>query len=87
MNLITKPSGETNLEISAQKTGADIHPENDAAEVAQLAASIEANRASIKRNWEELARLDQMLLTLNARERGTVPRRSSHSKLQEPASR
>ena len=77
MNLILMQSDEAVIESSEQKLKLSVQPETDAAEVARQAAIILANRATIKENWEKLARLDQWLLTLKARERRQGARRST----------
>ena len=46
-----------------------VHQEPASGELINLAARIDQNRTQIKKDWEELARLDQILLMLRAREK------------------
>lgn len=80
MNLIIEKSGKNTIEVSPDIAGMGPSPEAAGGDVVNLASIIEQNRAEIKRNWEELAKLDQILLTLNAREKGINARKSKHFK-------
>jgi len=66
MNRIEKSEAEIATAVSSGEDG-----------IAALAAIIEQNQAQIKRGYEELARLDAILETLNAREASLMAKRQA----------